>query len=187
MANGINNPSRYHADETLRDGGLVHVRAITPDDRDRLAAHFHSLSEESVYHRFFGLKHHLSEQELTYLTRLDFVNHVGLVATLYLDGNEQFIGVARYIRGDDLKRAEVAFAVSDAHQGRGVGTLLLDHLGRIARAAGIEIFEAIVMSDNSKMLEVLDHSGYPLSRKSENGTVRVTMLLEQSQLDNSKN
>ena len=184
MTNGANNPSRYRADETLRDGGLVHVRAIAPDDRDRLASHFHSLSEESVYHRFFGLKHHLSHQELVYLTQLDFVNHVGLVATYYKDGSEQFIGVARYIRSDDPKRAEVAFAVSDAHQGRGVATLLLDHLADIARAAGIEIFEAIVMSDNSKMLEVLDHSGFAVSRKSEIGTVRVTMELGQSSLSN---
>ena len=177
MAIGVNDPSRYQADETLRDGGLVHLRAIAPNDRDRLAAHFHSLSEESVYHRFFGLKHRLSAQELEYLTQLDFVNHVGLVATFYHDGSEQFIGVARYIRSDDPRHAEVAFAVSDAHQGRGVATLLLNHLGGIARAAGIEKFEAIVMSDNSKMLEVFDHSGFVISRTSDSGTVRVTMQL----------
>lgn len=181
MNSTVNNPSRYQADDTLKDGGLIHLRAIAPDDRDRLTAHFHSLSEESIYYRFFGLKHRLSDSELAYLTQLDFVNHVGLVATLYQDGSEHFIGVARYIRGSDPKRAEVAFAVADAHQGRGIASLMLDHLAGIARAAGIEAFDAIVLSDNRKMLEVLDHSGYAISHHAENGTIRVTMRLGEKQ------
>jgi GNAT superfamily N-acetyltransferase len=177
MTDSSRTPSHYYADETLRDGGLIHIRALAPDDRERLAEHFHSLSEESVYYRFFGLKHGLSAQELTQLTDLDFVNHVGLVATLYQDGHEHFLGVARYIRGSHSKTAEVAFAVTDAHQGRGIATLLLNHLGRIARAAGIESFEAVVLSDNSKMLEVFDHSGFAVSRTTDNGTVRVILRL----------
>jgi GNAT superfamily N-acetyltransferase len=183
MTGDVNNPSRYAVDETLRDGGLIHLRAIAPDDRERLIEHFQNLSEESVYYRFFGLKHRLSDPELAQLTELDFVNHVGLVATLYRDGGEHFIGVARYIRSNDLKRAEVAFAVTDVHHGRGIATLLLNHLGRIARAAGIEIFEAVVLTDNSKMLEVFDHSGFGVSRTADNGTTRVTMRLEPGQTD----
>jgi RimJ/RimL family protein N-acetyltransferase len=170
-------PAHYQVDETLLDGGLIHIRAIKPDDRERLLEHFHSLSEESVYYRFFGFKHNLSDQELTQFTQLDFVKHVGLVATGYAGGHERFIGVARYIRNPDESRAEVAFAVSDAHQGRGIATILLNHLGKIAGSTGIEIFEATVLSDNSRMLEVFDHSGLAVSRKNDGGTVRVTMRL----------
>lgn len=175
--------AHYQVDETLLDGGLIHIRAIQPDDRERLLEHFHSLSEESVYYRFFGFKHNLSDQELTQLTQLDFVNHVGLVATGYADGLEHMIGVARYIRNPDESHAEVAFAVTDAHQGRGIATLLLDHLSRIARAAGIEVFEASVLSDNSRMLEVFDHSGLAVSRRNDGGTVRVTMRLNPDKSD----
>jgi GNAT superfamily N-acetyltransferase len=170
-------PANYQVDETLHDGGLIHLRAIRPDDRDRLLEHFNSLSEQSVYYRFFGLKHSLSVNELNQLTQLDFVKHVGLVATLYADGHEHLIAVGRYIRNPDESHAEVAFAVTDAHQGRGIATLLLDHLSRIARAGGVEVFEATVLSDNSRMLEVFDHSGLSISRTSDGGTVRVTMQL----------
>ena len=91
-------PANYQVDETLHDGGLIHLRAIRPDDGARLLEHFNSLSEQSVYYRFFGLKHSLSASELSHLTQLDFINHVGLVATLYDNGHERLIGVARYIR-----------------------------------------------------------------------------------------
>jgi RimJ/RimL family protein N-acetyltransferase len=167
----------YQVDEMLLDGGLIHIRAILPDDRERLLEHFHSLSEESVYYRFFGFKHSLSDQELTQFTQLDFIKHVGLVATGYADGHERLIGVARYIRNPDQTRAEVAFTVTDAHQGRGIATLLLDHLARIARAGGVEVFEATVLSDNSRMLEVFDHSGLPITHTTDGGTVRVAMRL----------
>ncbi|HTT75743.1 MAG TPA: GNAT family N-acetyltransferase [Candidatus Binataceae bacterium] len=169
-------PAHYQVDETLRDGGLIHIRSIRPNDRERLLEHFKSLSEQSVYYRFFGLKHSLSDKELTQFTQLDFVKHVGLVATAYSDGHEYLIGVARYIRNNE-SHAEVAFAVSDAHQGRGIATILLKHLARIAREAAIEVFVATVLAGNSKMLEVFDHSGLAVSRNTAGGEVHVTMRL----------
>ncbi|HEX4210149.1 MAG TPA: GNAT family N-acetyltransferase, partial [Candidatus Binataceae bacterium] len=146
-----------------------------------LLEHFNSLSERSVYYRFFGLKHSLSDRELTQFTQLDFVNHVGLVATGDVGGREQLIGVARYIRKPGESHAEVAFTVTDAHQGRGIATVLLDHLARIARAGGIEVFEATVLSDNGRMFEVFDHSGLAISRMTDGGTVRVIMHLGSGQ------
>src|SRR5215469_11194207 len=136
-SSGAFDPAHYSAEEILRDGGSIHIRAIRLDDRERLLHHFKDLSEDSRYHRFFGVKRSLTEADLTRLTQLDFINHVGLVATLRRDGEERFIGDARYVRGADPARAEVAFAVIDEHQGRGIATVLLEHLGRIARAAGI--------------------------------------------------
>jgi membrane protein DedA with SNARE-associated domain len=75
-------PRHYAIEEVLRDGGSIHVRAICPDDRERLLAHFHRLSARSVYFRFFGAKRRLTDAELDRFTRLDFVHDVGLVATL---------------------------------------------------------------------------------------------------------
>jgi acyl-CoA synthetase (NDP forming)/RimJ/RimL family protein N-acetyltransferase len=173
----------YAADEVLRDGGSIHIRAVRPDDRERLREHFHGLSEKSIYFRFFGLKRSLNDAELTRLTNLDFIDHVALAATLRDDRCERFIGVARYIRCPDRTRAEVAFAVLDEHQGRGIGTLLLEHLSRIARAAGIVELQADVLGDNNRMLGVFAKSGYKVTRSAEAGVIHVafpTTETEQS-------
>ncbi len=157
----------YAAEEILRDGGSIHVRAIRPDDKDRLLDHFSRLSARSVYFRFFGAKRRLTDSELASFTELDFVDRVGLVATLLGDGGERIIGVGRYVahlRPGGGRVAEVAFAVDDAHQGRGIGSVLLAHLIGIARAAGIEEFEADVLGENNKMLEVFAATGLVVRR-----------------------
>jgi acetyl coenzyme A synthetase (ADP forming)-like protein len=163
----------YSAHEVLRDGGSIYIRAIRPDDKQRLLEHFQRMSQESIYHRFFGLKHSLTRDDLVRFTEVDFKTHVALVATLREEGTERFIGVGRYVSSSPGS-AEVAFAVLDAHQGRGVGTLLLEHLGRIARAAGIVEFQADVLGDNNRMLEVFAKSGFRVKRSTEAGTVHLS-------------
>ncbi len=170
--------SRYFVRESLRDGTPILIRAIRPDDKARLLKHFQSLSDLSKYHRFFGLKRTLDELDLRHLTELDFANHVGLAAIIEA-GDERFIGVGRYLRGD-APEAEVAFAVLDEHQGRGIGTLLLRHLAQIARSAGIRRFSAVVMGDNKQMLEVFANSGFLTHDSYESGVVRVTLDLDRS-------
>jgi acetyl coenzyme A synthetase (ADP forming)-like protein len=117
----------------------------------------------------------LSDDELRRFTELDFNSNVGLVATLLEDDQEQIIGVGRYFRlGANPARAEVAFVVRDDFQGRGIGTLLLEHLGRIARAAGITEFEADVLGENNQMLGVFLRSGFRVQRSLEGGVFHVT-------------
>src|SRR5262249_57000357 len=70
----------YAVEEILRDGGSIHVRAIRPDDRERLVEHFHRLSARSVHFRFMGMKRGLSAGDLDYFTRPDFVHHIALLA-----------------------------------------------------------------------------------------------------------
>ena len=183
----ISDPRNYEAEEILRDGGSIHIRAIRPDDKSRLVDHFNHLSQRSVYFRFFGAKKRLTEQEVARFTEPDFVRHVGLVATLRENGKEQIIGVGRYMARDDQgapQRAEVAFAVADEHQGRGIGTVLLEHLAPIASANGITEFEADVLGENNQMLRVFADSGFVVRRSMEAGVVHVsfpTHETEQSQ------
>jgi len=169
----------------LRDGRSIHLRAIRSDDKARLVEHFKRLSARSVYFRFFGSKLRLTDDELRRFTELDFLNHVALVATLRERGEEQIIGVARYIvvptpRGEP-KRAEVAFAVADAHQGRGIATLLLERLARIARANDIEEFEASVLGENNRMLEVFGASGFRIQHSIDGGVFCVTFPTEATE------
>ncbi|HZZ08821.1 MAG TPA: GNAT family N-acetyltransferase [Candidatus Binataceae bacterium] len=163
----------YSANAVLRDGGSIHIRAIRADDKDRLLDHFRHMSQDSIYHRFFGLKRSLSDQDLVRFTEIDFITHMALVATLLRDGGERFIGVGQYVTTGPAS-AEVAFAVLDEHQGRGVGAVLLDHLGRVARAAGITEFQADVLGDNNRMLEVFAKSGFRVKRSTEAGVVHLS-------------
>src|SRR5271154_1834679 len=92
---------KYFADATMLDGAAVRIRAIRPDDKERLHDHFKGLSEQSVYFRFMGFKRDLSPQDLQRLTELDFKSHGGLVAELTENGRERIIGGGRYICGAD--------------------------------------------------------------------------------------
>ena len=179
----MSEPFNYSVTETLRDGTRLLIRAIRPEDKQLLFEHFHSLSERSIYYRFFGHKRSLEQEDLRRLTELDFVNHVGLAATIEAQGTERFIGVGRYLRSVDAAAAEVAFAVLDEFQGRGIGTLLLRHLAQIARRQGIIKFAAFVMGDNHQMLEVFANSGFRTHDYYDAGTVRVTLDLTESLSD----
>ncbi len=168
----------YRADETMRDGSAIRIRAILPGDKPRLLEHFRSLSPRSVYFRFMGEHRKLTEDELARFTELDFKSHVGLAATLGDGAAERFIGVGRYIVGADPTPAEVAFAVLDAYHGRGIGTLLLHHLGRIARSRGVAEFEASVLGSNRQMLDVFEQSGFKVRHTFDSGVVHLHLKLD---------
>ena len=119
----------------LRDGASLGVRPLGPADRDAYAASFARLSEESRRRRFLGPKPKLSARELTYLTEVDQVSHVALVAR---DGRGRIVAEARYAGGSPEQRiADLAITVDDAWQGRGVGTRLAALLVRAARENGM--------------------------------------------------
>jgi acetyl coenzyme A synthetase (ADP forming)-like protein len=178
--------SRHYAiDELLRDGGSIHIRAIRSDDKRRLVELFNRLSPRSVYFRFFQAKSRLTDEELRYFTELDFVRNVALVATLQEDGDERVIAVGRYMHAGAGEApdwcAEVAFAVADDHQGRGIGTLLLEHLATIARTHGITQFEADVLGENNRMLRVFETSGFRIERSINAGVFHVTFATEETE------
>src|SRR5690242_8268208 len=175
-------PRHYAAEAILRDGGSIHVRALRPDDRERLLDHFHRLSARSVYFRFFGAKRRLTDAELDDFTHLDFIERAALVATLRERGEERIIGVGRYATVPGRPHAaEVAFAVADEHQGRGIGTLLLEHLLPLARATGITEFHADVLGENNRMLDVFAHSGLVATSSVDGGVVHLSFPIEETE------
>jgi GNAT superfamily N-acetyltransferase len=170
----------YKADEVLRDGSIVQIRAIHPDDKERLLEHFAELGARSRYFRFFGLKRALTSDDLVRFSELDFERHVGLAAAIEQNGHQLFIGVGRYIRTDLPSHAEIAAAVSDEYQGIGIGPLLIRHLARIAHTNGITQFEADVMGDNRRMLTMLRNSGCIIHHTSNAGVVHFTLRCPES-------
>src|SRR6478735_7365797 len=122
-------PEYWEADVVLRDGGTAHLRPIRPEDAEALQAFHAGQSQASIYMRFFSFKPKLSGKEVRRFTEVDHINRVAFVITI---GGE-IMGIGRYDRLDDPLEAEVAFNISDAHQGRGIGSILLEHLAAAAR------------------------------------------------------
>jgi GNAT superfamily N-acetyltransferase len=159
----------WESDAVLSDGATVHVRPVRPDDGDRLVALHGRLSKQSQYFRFFSPKPRLTDKEVERFANVDFVDRAALAATL----GDDIIGVARYDRWPGRNEAEVAFTVDDAHQGRGISTLLLEHLSAVARQRGITRFTAEVLPDNRPMLSVFRRAGFEISSHYNEGVVDV--------------
>ncbi|MFC4112142.1 GNAT family N-acetyltransferase [Nonomuraea zeae] len=165
-------PAHWEADVVLADGGTAHVRPIKPADADRLRSFYSRLSDESIYFRFFGPRPRLSDREVTRFTNVDYVDRVALIATI----GTEMVAVIRYDRIGPGE-AEVAFLVEDAHQGRGVASVLLEHLAATAREHGIERFIADVLPANMRMTGLLRQAGYTAQSQFEDGVVRMTLDL----------
>ncbi|GAA3010201.1 bifunctional GNAT family N-acetyltransferase/acetate--CoA ligase family protein [Streptosporangium longisporum] len=165
-------PAHWEADVVLSDGGTAHVRPIRPADADRLRSFYGRLSDESIYFRFFGPRPRLSDREITWFTNVDYVDRVALIATI----GTEMVAVIRYDRIEPGE-AEVAFLVEDAHQGRGVASVLLEHLAATAREHGIGRFVADVLPANQKMMGVLKQAGYTAQSRFADGVVRMTLDL----------
>jgi acyl-CoA synthetase (NDP forming)/GNAT superfamily N-acetyltransferase len=159
----------WEADVVLSDGGTVHVRPIQPTDAEAFKQFHAQLSPQSVYYRYFSPKPRLTDAEIERFTTVDMLDRAALVALL----GDDIVADARYDRWPGKPEAEVAFAVVDSHQGRGLSTLLLEHLAAIARLNGIVRFTAEVLADNRAMLSVFARAGWPVTRAFDSGVVDV--------------
>lgn len=159
------------------DGGTVHLRPICPEDADGLVGLMDRSSDQTRYFRFFGPMKRLSEKDLHRFTHVDHIDRVAFVLLL----GDQLIAVGRYDRYPDTTDAEVAFLVEDAHQGRGLGSVLLEHLAAAARERGVERFVAEVLAQNSRMVRVFLDAGYSAERTYEDGVVHLTFPIAQTE------
>lgn len=163
-------------DVVLADGATAHIRLITPADVPALTALHERQSDESRYRRYFSAKPHLTDAELERFTTVDLVTSAGLV----VEDSGEMIAWGTYHRWPGRADADVAFLVDDAHHGRGIGTLLLEHLAALATANGIERFTAETLADNRPMLGVFARAGWPVQRSYESGIVDLLFDLQPS-------
>ena len=147
------------ADVVLRDGSTLHVRPVLQSDEGGLLDLLQGLSSEAVSFRFFSGGPNL-RQMARWAVDVDYNDRYGLVATT--GPKERIVAHAAFVRLDD-DRAEVAFEIADELQGRGLGTILYAHLAEAAEERGITTFEAEVLPENKRMLEVFRDSGFPVT------------------------
>jgi GNAT superfamily N-acetyltransferase len=165
---------------TLRDGTLVSIRPIRPDDAPRLQALFARLSPDTISYRFLGRRRELPCEEAKGLAEVDYQTQMALVATGDQEGGEEVIAVARYAVLPDTcpAEAEAAIVVEDRYQGKGLGTVLLERLVTYARKHGIRAFLATIRHGNSRMMRFIRRSGLPTESKMQAGGWEIRVGLE---------
>jgi acetyl coenzyme A synthetase (ADP forming)-like protein len=169
-------PLIIDCDVVLRDGTTLRLRPLRSTDGRALQDFLAQLSPDSVYFRFFNPRP--DPEVVRRLLTADGDTEFALIA----ECGGAIVALAQYARfAQDRSRAEAAFLVADAMQGRGVGTRLLEQLAEHARPRGIETFHAWVMGANHRMLQVFVDSGFSVRSKSERGTIEVVLSLEQTE------
>jgi len=165
----------WEADVVLRDGATADIRPICPDDTEALRKFHERLSADTVYFRYFAPHPDLTTDELSHLTNVDYIDRVALVVVWRGD----IIGVGRFDR-IDADSAEVAFVIRDDMQGRGVGSLLLEHLASAARERGYRSFIAEVLPQNGRMLSTFRLAGFVVDQETSDGVVHVRFDIAES-------
>ncbi|GGQ57202.1 bifunctional acetate--CoA ligase family protein/GNAT family N-acetyltransferase [Couchioplanes azureus] len=159
------------ADVLLSDGSAVHLRPIRPDDAPAIVEFHSRMSDRTRYLRYFSPYPRIPQRDLDRFVNVD---HRDREAFVIVSG-ARIMAVGRYERlGPDSPEAEVAFVVEDAHQGRGIGSVLLEHLADAAQENGISRFVAEVLPENGGMLRVFSDFGYQVQRQYADGVVHLS-------------
>ncbi|SEE03436.1 GNAT family N-acetyltransferase [Ruania alba] len=165
-------PEHWEADVVLRDGTTMRIRPILPSDTDAVERFHARQSPESVYLRFFAPLERLPARDLHRFTHVDHHTRVALV----LEAGGEIVAIGRFDRVDS-DAAEVAFNVSDAAQGKGVGSVLLEHLAAAGRELGVRRFVADVLPQNARMLRVFTDAGYDVHQEFDDGIIGVSFTI----------
>jgi ribosomal protein S18 acetylase RimI-like enzyme len=162
----------YAAHELLSDGSPIQIRALRQQDEADMLAAIGQTSAQSLQRRFFVMKRHFSDKERAFFMDIDFRDHVAIVALADEAGHKAIVGSGRYIVFEP-GRAEMAFVVIDAWQGRGVGSILMRHLIKIAGDAGLKELTAEVLPENKAMIKVFGKFGFCPAPRRDPQTVHL--------------
>ena len=179
-------PVSYIFNDVLKDGTRITLRAARADDGPKIRQAFSKLLGETVYRRFFTNKTEISDTDLKRVTEADFDRTVALLVTTGGDEETVIAGASYVVLDADAsdRSAEVAFTVEEDYQGLGLGSLLMKHIVRIARAAGLTSLQAEVLARNPAMLAVFRRSDLPMATHTEGGVLHVRLSLDQKPTGN---
>ena len=157
----------------LTDGSTVEIRPSRPQDAEAVRAMHAAMSPDNIYLRFFSMSPSAPELEAQRVCRPPDPDHAALLAWQ----DDRLVGVAAYEVAGQPGLAEIAFAVPDDMHGRGIATLLLEHLVWLARQQDLRAFTAETLAENSAMLRVFADAGLPAKRRISDGVVELTFPL----------
>jgi acetyl coenzyme A synthetase (ADP forming)-like protein len=172
-------PSQHEAEVLLKDGSRMLLRPIRKDDTEAWLAFLSGISPRTKYLRFHSLPKLTMEDAVRFCT-VDYTNTFAFVAEVQGDNRQDIIAIGRYIRLPKKSTAEVAFLIDDAHQGKGIGTKLMESLANVARENGIDTFEAEVLAENKEMMTVFRDYGFHITSELQQGVFHVRVPIART-------
>ncbi|MBT8067419.1 MAG: bifunctional acetate--CoA ligase family protein/GNAT family N-acetyltransferase [Gammaproteobacteria bacterium] len=165
-------PSQLVKTIQLSDGTDIVIRPIRPEDAEIEAKFVRELSSEAKYFRFMNALQELDQQMLVRFTQIDYHNEMALIAVVPGDTGEEQIGVARYTTNLDKKSCEFALVVSDQWQSKGIAHHLMQNLMEIARDRDLEAMQGQVLSNNSRMLELMTSLNFKIHNDPDDNAIK---------------
>lgn len=160
------------------DGTAVRIRPQRSDDLEREVRFVEGLSEQTLYLRLQYSSRQVSRQDVTRLLDIDYRDRFAIAALVGVPPDETIVGVSRYARIDDTDQAECAIVVTDAWQGRGLGTELMRSLGLAARRNGIRTLVGTSLAENQRIHAWARRFGFDArTEPNTGGQVRITLDL----------
>jgi acetyltransferase len=175
-------PSRYVAPWTMKDGGNVTIRPIRPEDEPLMVRFHETLSERSVYLRYFhlmNLEQRVTHERLTRICFIDYDREMALVAVRRNSetGDSEILGVGRLTKIHGTREAEIAVLISDNWQGRGLGKELLSRLLVVAADDKLARVVADILPDNRGVMRICEKLGFSLKHSLDDDVVRAEFKL----------
>ena len=167
-------PSQHETEVVLKDGSSILVRPIRADDIEGWVAFISRLSPRAKYLRFHHVTKDMGPEEAKLFCTVDYRNTFAFVAEVQKEQHKDIVAIGRYSKAPAGYSAEIAFAIEDDYQGKGIGTKLLECLVNVARDSGITIFEGDVLSENKDMMSVLRSYGFHVVTELEAGVYHFT-------------
>jgi acetyltransferase len=175
-------PVRYERQIDLEDGSRIWVRPIRPEDEPLLVNFHHTLSERTVYMRYFHwmkLEQRTAHERLTRMCFIDYDRQMAFVAERAdaTSGERQIVAVGRLVKSHTAEEAELAVIVSDGFQKRGIGSAVVRQLVEFARAEKLERITATVLFENRPMQKVFERIGFQLKQSGDSESLEAELVL----------
>lgn len=168
-------PETLESYRTTEEGFEVFMRPVKISDEPLLKDFFYDLSDNSLYRRFMSERKDMPHERLQEFVIIDYSKEMVVLAVEQMDGKEVIVGVGQYNIDEPTHTAEVAFAVRDTYQNKGIATTLLKYLTYLARKQGLHGFTAEVLVDNVPMLKVFEKMGFDINKRNLEGVWELKM------------
>jgi acyl-CoA hydrolase/RimJ/RimL family protein N-acetyltransferase len=173
-------PEHLETYRRTRIGVKLFMRPVRISDEDLIKDFFYSLSDRSLQRRFLTIRKDIPHKMRQKFVVIDYTREIVILACIVKNDIELVVGIGQYVKWEDRNFADIAFAVRDDHQKKGIGTELLDYITLLAKNEGLQGFTADVLGDNKPMLHLFDKMDYKVEKKIEDGVYEYTITFGAS-------